>query len=68
MFDLNYASRVQGQAALMKKEERVDRLDECCHAEMNVLTGSAHRRWVIPSTHYFSNLFSSLFSVNNRKV
>ena len=34
----------------MKKEERVDRLDECCHAEMIVLTGSAHRRWVIPST------------------
>jgi hypothetical protein len=30
---------------------RVDRLDECYQAEVNVLTGFAYRRWIMPSTH-----------------
>jgi len=41
---------VQDQFVPMKKEERVDRLDECYQAKMNVLTGFAYRRWIMPST------------------
>jgi len=36
----------------MKKEGQVDRLDKCYQAEMNVLTGFAYRRWIMPSTRH----------------
>ncbi|MFH0929188.1 MAG: hypothetical protein V1818_02405 [Candidatus Aenigmatarchaeota archaeon] len=51
MFDLDNTGKVQDQTALMTKEERVGRIDECCrNTGVNAPAGPVYRRWDMPST------------------